>query len=161
MSEVKNQVAAQLRADLMMMAHNRWNMGMDAWNNVSNNILRAADLLDALSHPAPNGAEDMSADTDKLSAMTLAIMEAGAEFREHSKFNADVTELVLASALGPAIRAAILAYLSALVEDYEMVEACARAINISAGGNSHWTFWEKEAHAVLHTLATRAQGESS
>ncbi|MBK8199183.1 MAG: hypothetical protein IPK75_12540 [Acidobacteria bacterium] len=40
-------VAAQLRADTQMMAHNRWDMGMSTWNSVSNNILRAADLLDA------------------------------------------------------------------------------------------------------------------
>jgi len=88
--------------------------------------------------------------TDKLSAMTLAIMEAGAEFREHSKFNADVTELVLVSALGPAIRAAILAYLQALAEDEATVEAVLAEM-------LRWDHGPPQARAVLATLLQRAE----
>ena len=56
-----------------------------------------------------------------------------------------------------AARAAILAYLGALVDEEGAVQACARAINVSAGNNSHWTFWEDEARAVLRTLIERAK----
>ena len=41
-----------------------------------------------------------------------AIMEGAAVFRENSKMNADVTEIMEKTALGPAIRAAIAAYVS-------------------------------------------------
>jgi hypothetical protein len=105
-------------------------------------------------------------DTDKLSAMTLAIMEAGAEFREHSKFNTDVTELVLASALGPAIRAAILAYLSALVEDEGALHAIAHEVwdGLSASGLAYEAEERRaklSAKCALNALLTRAKGEIS
>ena len=36
----------ELRAHVVLMAHNRWDMGMAAWNTVSNDILQAANELD-------------------------------------------------------------------------------------------------------------------
>jgi hypothetical protein len=72
-------------------------------------------------------------------------------------------------------RAAILAYLSALVEDEEAVEAVAQTLCglanppeslIDPADHSEFVRTEAigyraEARAVLRTLATRAQGESS
>ena len=69
-----------------------------------------------------------------------------------------------------AMRAAILAYLSALVEDEGAVEACARAVwddrepETRVWEEKHEIFkdeWRRTARAVLRTLLTRAQGESS
>ncbi len=37
-----------------------------------------------------------------------------------------------------------------------LIEVMARAINVSAGDNSHWKFWEDEARAAL--LALEAAG---
>jgi hypothetical protein len=74
-------------------------------------------------------------------------------------------------------RAAILAYLSALGQDEGAVEAVARAICADEYGNPdgfeaitlegverqtpRWKYCNRSARAVLRTLATRAQGESS
>jgi hypothetical protein len=42
------------------------------------------------------------------------------------------------------------------------IEAAARAINVSAGDNSHWTFWEPEARAaILAYLSAIAEDEAS
>ena len=69
-----------------------------------------------------------------------------------------------------AARAAILAYLSALVKDKGAVEACARAVwndrepETRVWEEKHEIFkdeWRRTARAALRTLATRAQGESS
>ena len=68
-----------------------------------------------------------------------------------------------------AARAAILAYLNALVEDEETIEACRVAIedhrdlvvkSVSSGIPMAETFSTRYARAALRTLATRAQGES-
>jgi hypothetical protein len=74
-----------------------------------------------------------------------------------------------------AARAAILAYLSTLVEDEGAVEACAVgiceaeglmwadqfSIQSSNGDPDAHESYKHSARAVLRTLATRAQGESS
>ena len=73
--------------------------------------------------------------------------------------------------LEDALKAAILAYLSALVEDEGAVEAVARAMCIenmtdpddilTSKNVPRWQLWTYEARAGVHALLTRAQGESS
>jgi len=94
--------------------------------------------------------------TDKLSAIEAAAKALWP--------TADISDFML-----HALRESLVAYLSALVEDEEAVEACKEAVvkemdQMAAVYGSDARMFDLHAlrvKSVLRTLATRAQGESS